>query len=152
MLVVKEMCRMPNFFKWKAEEWERRASPRAKQEPPVDQAVVAGIRAYARRQAELYRQLAKGCLNDWYEPLELKKLASAWLPKHERPTTLRRRRLDSNVRLYHTAGTSTSDEDSAPECEPLPSGRPEPPHPEDDNEDGLDAGVLQDLFEWTADD
>ena len=148
-LTVEEMRRTLAFFKWKAEDWERQASLRAEHKPSIDRDLAAGISAYAWRQAELYRQLAKACLDDWYEPLELKQLASAWLPKDKRPPTLRRRRLASNVHRYHTAGTSASDEDYPVGPGPAPATGLDPSRPED-HEDDSGVEVLKDFFEMTA--
>jgi len=103
-LVVEEMRRTLEFFKWTADNWKK-AGDRF-QEAPVERTMdgdtSAGIRAYAFRKAAHYRRLIDIFLQDWYGCLELKSLGSDWLPKYPRPEFAQRRRLPSNVEIYHS--------------------------------------------------
>ena len=78
-------------------------------EPMMDGDTTAGMRAYAARQAALYRKLVDLSLQEWYECLELKSLGSDWLPTYPRPTLCRRRQLQSNVAAYHSSASSHDD-------------------------------------------
>jgi len=151
-LLVCEMRRVLAFFRWRVRQWERRVCSRAGRELSLNRNVAAGISAYAHRQAELYRQLSNACVHDWYESLELKSLASTWLLEYSCPSTSRRcrrrRRLISNVRLYHSTDVSSSDDEDCPTQLDLP--RTQDSESESDSE--LEAGILEDFFEWTADD
>ena len=118
-LLVEEMRRTLVFFKWTADGWERRAGERAA-EPKLDGRTVAGIKAYAARQAAFYRKLIDVFIQDWYGCLELKSLGTDWLSQYSRPTTCQRRRLESNVKAYHTSTfVHVDDEDSALVNDPL---------------------------------
>ena len=139
-LLVCEMQRVLEFFEWKVGDWEQRANSRVEHDPSLNENVAAGVSAYARRQAGLYRQLVNAYICDWYESLELKSLASSWLPKYTRPPTLRRRRrLISNVRLYHSVCTSSSDDEGR--SSPIPEG---------DCNTVPEDGVLDGIHEWAA--
>jgi len=101
-LVVKEMRRTLVFFEWTADNWERLGKARAG-EPNMDEDTAAGLEAYAARKSALYRKLINVFHQDWYEGLKLKSLGSDWLSKYTHPTTIRRRRLPSNVAAYHSS-------------------------------------------------
>ena len=102
-LIVEEMRRTLLFFKWTVSHWEERGEARVGE--PTDGDTAAGIKAYAVRQAALYRRLVDVFIHDWYECLELKSLGSGWLSDYSRPKGCRRRRLPSNVREYHPSAS-----------------------------------------------
>jgi hypothetical protein len=83
-LTVEEMRRTLLFFECTARDWERRGEARVG-EPTMDEEMTAGVRAYAARQAALYRRLVDIFVNDWYTCLDLKSLGSDWLPKYKCP-------------------------------------------------------------------
>ena len=116
-LVVEEMRRTLVTFESNARKWdERAASPSF---PDLVEAVtVAGIAAYARKQADIHRKLINVFLGDWYEVLKEQPLAASWLSEYPRPPANQRHRLVSNVRLYHSTSPAphgdTSNIDNAP--------------------------------------
>jgi hypothetical protein len=83
-LTVEEMRRTLLFFECTARNWERRGEA-CVGEPTMDEETTAGVRAYAARQAALYRRLVDIFINDWYACLDLKSLGSDWLPKYKCP-------------------------------------------------------------------
>ena len=107
-LTVEEMRRTLLYFEWTANHWEQLGQARVG-EPMMDGDTTAGMRAYAARQAALYRKLVDLSLQEWYECLELKSLGSDWLPTYPRPTFCQRRRLQSNVVAYHSSASSHDD-------------------------------------------
>jgi hypothetical protein len=100
-LVVEEMRRTLVYFKWLAREWEKKATPRVGAGSSTDNVTMAGISAYAHKQASLYRKLVDIFINDWYECLKAKSLGSPWLEAYPVPPPAKRRRLVSNVKRYH---------------------------------------------------
>lgn len=109
-LVAEEMRRTLTTFEWNACEWERRAtSPPGS--PVADDLVAAGITSYAYKQAYVHRKMISIFVNDWYKPLKDKSLGSPWLDKFAPPPEDKRRRLVSNVQLYHS-GSLPSDADA----------------------------------------
>lgn len=101
-LVVEEMRRTLAYFKWLACEWERWAATPAVGGSEADSATMAGVSAYAYKQAAVYRKMVIVFVNDWYECLKTKSLGSPWLQQYPSPPSVKRRRLVSNVRLYHS--------------------------------------------------
>jgi len=100
-LVVEEMRRTLATFEWNVCEWERRAtSPLSN--PAVDNTVAAGITSYAYKQADIHRKMISVFINCWYKVLKDRSLGSLWLDKFPPPPEVKRRRLISNVRLYHS--------------------------------------------------
>ena len=108
-LTIEEMRRTLLFFECTARDWERRGEARVG-EPTMDEETTAGVRAYAARQAALYRRLVDVFVNDWYAYLDLKSLGSDWLSKYKCPEGRRRRRLQSNVTVYHPTASAHVDE------------------------------------------
>lgn len=117
-LIVEEMRRTLLFFKWTAEHWEQLGKARAS-EPGIDNVTAAGLSAYAARKAALYQKLVDVFIRDWYECLERKSLGSSWLSGYTRPQMSRRRRLPSNVALYHSTSKSLDDTNDALANDPL---------------------------------
>ena len=108
-LVVEEMRRTLEFFKWTANNWEKLGEARTG-EQTMDEDMSAGVRAYAFRKAAHYRMLVEIFLQDWYKCLELKCLGSSWLSKYPRPESCGRRRLRSNVKAYHSSDPSVEED------------------------------------------
>ena len=109
-LVAEEMRRTLVFFEWLACQWEDRATTPSMSGPGVEGAVVAGTSAYAHKQAVVYSKMVDVFVNDWYGHLKTKSLGSSWLQCYRSPSATKRRRLPSNVRLYHsTPGQSDTD-------------------------------------------
>ena len=108
-LTVEEMRRTLLSFRGTADRWEQLGKARVG-EPLMDGDTTAGVRAYASRQAALYRRLVDAFVQDWYECLELKSLGSDWLSGYPRPDICRRRRLRSNVEAYHLSNADVAGE------------------------------------------
>ncbi|KAF9781630.1 hypothetical protein BJ322DRAFT_1010663 [Thelephora terrestris] len=145
-LLVEEMRRTLCFFDWNAGNWEKLGEARVG-EPTIDEEITVGMRAYAARQAALYRKLVHVFIADWYECLELKSLGSHWLAKYPRPEAARnrRRRLKSNVKMYHSSVfPSSAGTEDIPETEdaltddPPSDSDPDPVDFEDDVDVALD--------------
>ena len=65
-LLVEEMHRVLRFFNWKAQDWL--AKGELISWPGIlSQMRGEGLRAYANRQAALYRALAQNCLSLWQD-------------------------------------------------------------------------------------
>lgn len=111
-LTVEEMRRTLSFFEWTAGHWEQLGEARVG-EYTLGEAVTAGMRAYAARQASLYRRRIDAYVEDWYECLELKALGSDWLKSYPRPEFRQRRRLRSNVAAYHPSAFEDVDFDQS---------------------------------------
>jgi hypothetical protein len=105
-LVVEEMRRTLVYFKWLAHEWEKKATLRVDTSSPTDDVTMAGISAYAHKQAALYRKLVDIFINNWYECLKAKSLGSPWLEAYPEPPPAKRGRLVSNVKHYHDTSKS----------------------------------------------
>ena len=105
-LVIEEMRRTLAFFKWLANEWERRAVS-SSGGPGVDQLTACGISAYAHKQARIYRRLVDVFIGDWYESLKQQPAASSWLHMYSASSSKKRCRLFSNVRRYHPTSMPT---------------------------------------------
>ena len=116
-IVVEEMRQMLQFFKWLAIRWERFGDARVG-EPTLDDNTTAGLRAYAARQAALYRKLTNIFIQDWYSCLALKSLGSDWLSEYPPPEEVQRHRLASNVAAYHSTGPPPADTDEVPANNP----------------------------------
>jgi len=101
-LVVEEMRRTLASFEWNACEWERWATSPLPGSTDIDETTAAGITSYAYKQAHIRRKMASLFINFWYNSLKAKSLASSWLAKFPPPPEDKRRRLISNVRLYHS--------------------------------------------------
>ena len=107
-LIVEEMRRTLVSFEWNAREWDSFATSTPFGDSAIDATTIAGIVAYAKKQADIRRRMAKIFLDDWYSllkrlPLDLEHLALniEWLEEYPRPVGVKRRRLVSNVKLYH---------------------------------------------------
>ena len=99
-LIVEEMRRTLAFFNWLACRWDSWATASAGC-PSVGGRTKAGISAYAHKQASVYRKLIVLFVSEWWECLEAKSLGSPWLQRYPHPPSTKRRRLVSNVQLYH---------------------------------------------------
>ena len=98
-LIAEEMRRTLATFEWIAKEWDAFAVS-----PPLgadDATTVEGIAAFAHKRAHIQREMVAVFLNDWYHPLEQLKPIPPWLKSYARPPETKRRRLISNVQLYH---------------------------------------------------
>jgi len=105
-LVIEEMRRTLVTFKLNAHEWEQRATFSI---PAVGDAAAAGITAYAYKQASIQRGLIKVFIKDWYDILTDRPHATPWLHDYSPPAENRRRRLVSNVQLYHSSSSPRVD-------------------------------------------
>lgn len=124
-LVIEEMRRTLAFFQWIAKEWDLRATSLPFGDSALDITTVAGIAAYAHKQASTYRRMVSIFVNDWYPLLEQTSGNLSWLKEYPRPQHTKRHRLISNVQLYHSGSfaqynssetdeVATDDLDSAP--------------------------------------
>lgn len=104
-LVIEEMRRTLVTFDLNAREWEQRATRRLP--PCLDAATVAGVAAYARKQADTHRQLIQVFINDWYEVLTEHPVTASWLKNYSRPAKTLRRRLECNVKLFHSSSPAS---------------------------------------------
>ena len=104
-LTIEEMRRTLASFEWDAREWKTFATfPPAGDFP--DEVVISGIVAYANKQADLLRRMADKFVCDWYYLLKtFPRTVVPWLKdfKSSPPPKIKRRRLVSNVKLYHPA-------------------------------------------------
>ena len=89
-LSVEEMRRTLLYFSWKVSEWERLAEERAKSDKPPPAATLQGLRAYAYRQAAMYRTMVKVFVSDWYSCLHPRGLGTDWLPEYSDVTVPRK--------------------------------------------------------------
>ena len=100
-LVIEEMRRTLVTFEYNARQWEQRAVHPLP--ATLDATTVAGVAAYAHKQANTHHQLIQVFINNWYEILEGQPLAASWLSNYSRPPKNQRRRLECNVKLYHSS-------------------------------------------------
>jgi hypothetical protein len=131
-LVIEEMRRTLNYFKWLANEWESRAAS-SPGSPSVDQVTVCGISAYAHKQAAIYRGLVDVFIGDWYGPLKQQTPALSWLSDYPPPSQTKRRRLVSNVRRYHPTSSGDSSDSSDAEEDDIEDGCMSEPAFDDDD-------------------
>ena len=122
-LIVEEMRRTLGFLEWKAKEWKSFATSLPSGASAIDTATSDGVTAYANKQADIQLKLAATFIDDWYHILAQLPSNIEWLKKYPRPTEIKRRRLISNVQLYHsdqynpqtdsldTSETASDDED-----------------------------------------
>ena len=64
-LLVEEMRRIPEFFRWEAKCWDERGCSFS----AIDPTLLEGHRAYALRQASIRRALAVTCHTSWADTL-----------------------------------------------------------------------------------
>ena len=102
-LVVEEMRRTLSFLEWKAEEWLSFAASPTSGASAIDTVTVNGVTAYGKKQADIYRRMAKLFIDDWYHRLARLPFKVKWLKNYPRPLKIKRNRLVSNIRLYHNA-------------------------------------------------
>ena len=114
-LVVEEMRRTLVFLEWKAKEWTSFAISPPLGNSAIDTTAVNGITVYAKKQADIQRRMAKLFLEDWYHLLARLPFKVKWLKNYPRPPEIKRRRLISNVRLYHISSYN-------PQTDPLEAG------------------------------
>ena len=101
-LIVEEMRRTLGFLEWKAKEWKSFATSLPSGASAIDTATSDGVTAYANKQADIQLKLATTFIDDWYHILAQLPSNIEWLKKYPRPTEIKRRRLISNVQLYHS--------------------------------------------------
>ena len=100
---MEEMRRTLVYFKWLASKWGHRATTPSVGGSEVDSVTMAGICAYAYKQAAVYRKMVDVFIDDWHECLRTKSLGSSWLQHYSSPPPDKRHHLVSNVQLYHSA-------------------------------------------------
>jgi hypothetical protein len=74
-LVLEEIRRVPWYLSWKAQWWEERAYWRRETASPE---VYEGCIAYAAKQAEVHRSLARKFTNAWLERMKELKVHVSW--------------------------------------------------------------------------
>ena len=102
-LVVEEMRRTLVTFEWNAQEWETFAISPPLGDSAIDATAIAGVAAYAYKQVDIQRKMIKTFADDWYPLLEQLSPNLSWLKQYPRPPDIKRRRLVSNVQIYHPA-------------------------------------------------
>ena len=100
-LVVEEMRRTLVTFELKSQEWASFVTSPPLGDSAIDSVTMVGIAAYANKQADIRRRMVTTFVNDWYHLLEKLPSKVEWLEKYPRPPEIKRRRLVSNVKLYH---------------------------------------------------
>lgn len=100
-LVVEEMRRTLATFERDAEEWRVFATSPPPGISAIDDMRVAGIGAYAHKQANIRERMFIVFVDDWYHLLRQLPFKLPWLQKNNRPSKTKRRRLVSLVKLYH---------------------------------------------------
>ena len=101
-LIVEEMRRTLGFLEWKVEEWKSFATSLPSGASAIDTTTSDGVTAYANKQADIQLRLATTFIDDWYPLLAQLPSNIEWLKQYPRPSESKRRRLISNVRLYHS--------------------------------------------------
>ena len=101
-LVVEEMRRTWVTFEQRALEWNSHSTSPPFDASAIDATVVAGIKAYAHKQADVQLGMASIFVDDWYHLLEKLPFEVPWLRRFPRPPETKRHRLVSNVQLYHS--------------------------------------------------
>ena len=109
-LVVEEMRRTLVTFERNAGEWESRATSFPLGDSAIGATTIAGIAAYANKQAAIQRGMVKIFIDDWYHLLKQLPLKPKWLKKYPCPPEPKRRRLVSNVKLYHPDSYAPEDD------------------------------------------
>lgn len=109
-LVAEEMRQTLVTLEWNAKEWETLA---ATPPPPThgsnfDISTMVGMAAYAYKQAEIQRRMVTTFVNEWRKTLNDHSPSSSWLEGYPSSPDDKRRRLISNVRLYHPASYDPS--------------------------------------------
>ena len=102
-LVAEEMRRTLVTFERNAQEWDSLATSPPLGDSAISAKVVVGIAAYAYKQADLLRRMIDIFIDDWYNLLEKVPVEIPWLRNFPRPHWAKRRRLVSNVQLYHSS-------------------------------------------------
>lgn len=64
-LLAKEMCRVIEYFSWKARWWTIKAACRSHDSPEIQD----GITAYGEKQANMYHELARSFVAIWHPSL-----------------------------------------------------------------------------------
>lgn len=129
-LVIEEMRRTLVTMEWDAREWESLATCPAAGAVAINLEMVAGIVAYAYKQANIRREMAKTFVDDWYHLLEQHFPNLSWLKQYPRPPETKRRRLVSNVQRYHPGSYGSQvdlpDDDAIPsDSDDVDSGPPD---------------------------
>lgn len=81
-LTVEEMGRTLRYFEWKRSWWLSLHSEREKSNTPPPASVQRGLRAYARRQANMYNTLITSFATQWRKSLVSRNLQPVWLPQY----------------------------------------------------------------------
>ena len=68
----------------------------------IDNTTLAGIAAYASKQANVRQRMVKIFIDDWFHLLEEHFPNLSWLKKYTCPPEAKRNRLISNVKLYYS--------------------------------------------------
>ncbi|KAJ3511895.1 hypothetical protein NLJ89_g3832 [Agrocybe chaxingu] len=79
LIVQEEMRRVISFFRWKADWWKSQASRRQDTDPIT----LGGISAYAYKQADIGRQLARCCAKRWIPILKEANISPEWASQFE---------------------------------------------------------------------
>ena len=108
-LVVEEMRRTLATFEWNAQKWETLVTSPPPDYSTLDADTVAGITAYAHKQAATQREMIRSFFNHWYQVLKDRSLGSSWLSDYPCPPESQRHRLPSNVQLYHPGARTSTD-------------------------------------------
>ena len=79
MLTVEEMGRTLHYFEWKQSWWLSLRSEQSRSDNPPSTGVDQGLRAYAHRQAHVYKSLITSYANRWRRLLTTHSLGLDWL-------------------------------------------------------------------------
>jgi len=109
-LIVEEMRRTLVYLEWNAQEWESSMTSPSTDDSNIDSTTLAGVAAYANKQADIRRRMSKIFIDDWFHLLNEHFPNLPWLKKHTCPPATKRNRLISNVKRYHSY-TDTSQTD-----------------------------------------
>ena len=101
-LIVEEMRRTLVYLEWNAREWEASVASPFPADLNIDNTTLAGIAAYASKQADVRRRMVKIFIDDWFHLLEEHFPNLSWLKKYTCPPEAKRNRLISNVKLYYS--------------------------------------------------
>jgi len=78
LILQEEMRRVIAWFEWKATWWEEQAARRTDCSPEI----LAGVSAYAYKQADLIRHMARRFAEDWLPILASKDIHPDWATKY----------------------------------------------------------------------
>ena len=119
-LVIEEMRRTLVALEWSAKRWETFAATPPPGVSNIDKKAVAGIVAYAYKQADIRSRMVTSFVNAWYHLLEKEPSEIPWLKKFPRLPEIKRNRLPSSIQLHHPESYIPQPDSDSPDAEVTP--------------------------------